>query len=149
MYKVACVVPVYNVDEFLPACLDSLVNQTLDESELQVIIVDDGSTDDSPGITDEYVANHPNFQVHHIDNGGLGHARNYGVQYAESEYVCFADSDDIIIDDAYEKMYELGKRTDSDIVLGDVVRFNSKKTWSSNLHRRAFTDAVEIMHIST
>lgn len=149
MYKVACVVPVYNVDEFLPACLDSLVNQTLGESDLQVIIVDDGSTDDSPGIADAYVAEHPNFQVHHIENGGLGHARNYGVRYADAEYVCFADSDDIIVEDAYEKMYELGKRTDSDIILGDVVRFNSKKTWASALHRRAFTDAVEIMHITT
>lgn len=150
MKKVCCVVPIYNVREFLPDCLDSLVRQTIGADNLQVVMVDDGSTDGSSKIADEYADLYDNFEVHHIENGGLGHARNYGVQFADAEWVCFADSDDIIIDTAYEEMYELGKKHDNiDMVLGDVIRFNSKKSFASKCHRKAFKNASEVMHITT
>lgn len=148
-HKVCCVVPIYNVRAFLADCLDSLASQTLSPEDFQVILVDDGSTDGSSEIADEYAAKYPNFEVHHIENQGLGHARNYGVQYADAEFICFADSDDIIMPFAYEEMYNLGIKNDTDMVLGDVCRFNSKKEYKSSLHRKAFRDAEEVMHITT
>ncbi len=147
--KVCCVVPIYNVREFLPDCLDSLAAQTLGPEGLQVVLVDDGSTDGSSQIADEYAQRYENFEVHHIENGGLGHARNYGVKFADATYVCFADSDDVILPYAYEEMYELGEKNGTDLVVGDVVRFNSKKEYVSQTQRRAFVDAVELMHITT
>ena len=147
--KVCCVVPIYNVREFLPDCLDSLAEQTLGAEGLQVVLVDDGSTDGSSQIADDYARRYENFEVHHIENGGLGHARNYGVRFADATYVCFADSDDVILPYAYEEMYELGEKNGTDLVVGDVVRFNSKKEYASLTQRRAFKDAVELMHITT
>lgn len=150
MKKVCCVVPIYNVREYLSDCLDSLANQTIGSDNLQVVMVDDGSTDGSSKIADEYAASYDNFEVHHIENGGLGHARNYGAQFADAEWICFADSDDIIVDTAYEEMYNLGRKYDDvDMVLGDVIRFNSKKTFASKCHRLAFKNASEVMHITT
>ena len=111
--------------------------------------MDDGSTDGSSQIADDYANRFDNFEVHHIENGGLGHARNFGVKFADATYVCFADSDDIILPYAYEEMYELGEKNGTDLVVGDVVRFNSKKEYASQTQRRAFAGAVEVMHITT
>lgn len=147
--KVCCVVPIYNVREFLPDCLDSLAAQTLPQEDLQVVLIDDGSTDGSSQIADEYAACYKNFEVHHIENGGLGHARNVGARYADAEWLCFADSDDVIEPFAYEEMCALGEKNGTDIVVGDVVRFDSRRRFVSHTQRRAFADADELMHIST
>lgn len=147
MVKVSVIVPIYNVEEYLEECLDSLVNQTIDG--LEIILVDDGSTDSCGAIAQRYADQYSNITCHHIENGGLGHARNYGVQFAHGKYVCFADSDDVIPDYAYKEMYDLGEKHGADIVVGDVVRFNSRREYSSNLHRRAFGNAREVMHITT
>ena len=146
MTKVSVIVPIYNVEEYLEECLDSLVAQTIDS--LEIILVDDGSLDDSGKIAQRYADSHDNVFCHHIPNGGLGHARNYGVQFARGKYVCFADSDDVIPEYAYQEMYELGEKNHSDMVIGDVKRFNSRRQYSSGLHRRAFRHAKEIMHIT-
>ncbi|PJM73832.1 hypothetical protein CS006_01260 [Bifidobacterium primatium] len=146
MTKVSVIVPIYNVGEYLEACLDSLVQQTIDDYE--IILVDDGSTDDSGVIAQRYADEYPFVSCHHIENGGLGHARNYGVRFAHGEYICFADSDDVIPSYAYEEMYELGEKNHSDMVIGDVKRFNSRRSYSSSLHRRAFRNATEVMHIT-
>lgn len=146
MVKVSVIVPIYNVVEYLEDCLESLAKQTLDD--IEVILVDDGSTDGSGKVADAFAASHSFVSCHHIENGGLGHARNYGVRFAHGEYVCFADSDDVIPSYAYEEMAALGDKHGADMVVGDVVRFNSRRTYSSGLHRRAFRDATEVMHIS-
>lgn len=147
MTKVSVIVPIYNVEEYLEECLDSLVHQTIDG--LEIILVDDGSTDNSGKIAQQYADSHENVSCHHIENGGLGHARNYGVQFAHGTYVCFADSDDVVPDYAYQEMYELGEKHGCDMVIGDVKRFNSKREYSSGLHRRAFRNAKEVMHITS
>ena len=147
MVKVSAIVPIYNVEEYLEECLDSLLRQTIDG--LEIILIDDGSTDSSGDIAQRYADAHSNIRCFHIPNGGLGHGRNYGASFATGKYICFVDSDDIVPDYAYEEMYLLGEKNHSDIVIGDVSRFNSRREFTSGLHRRAFRNAREVMHISS
>ena len=116
MTKISVIVPVYNVEELLPKCLDSLVNQTFDDYE--VIVVNDGSPDNSQKIIDDYYKKYPNIiKPLKKENGGLSSARNYGLKYATGEYVLYVDSDDYVSSDILEKMYSLGMRDNSDIVV--------------------------------
>ena len=94
MTKVSVIIPVYNTLEYLPKCLDSLVNQTLDDIEL--IIVNDGSPDDSHKLIKEYCEKYPNIKYYKKKNGGLSSARNYGIKKAVGEYIGFVDSDDYV-----------------------------------------------------
>ena len=91
---VSIIVPVYNVASFLPEALDSIVNQTY--KDLEIIIVDDGSTDDSPSICEKYAASDSRIKVIHQDNRGLSGARNTGLKYVTGDFVSFIDSDDSI-----------------------------------------------------
>ena len=103
-YKVSVIIPIYNVAEYLEECLESMVRQTIDS--LEVIMVDDGSTDISGVIAQEYAKNYDNFFYYLKENGGLGNARNYGIQFVHGDYIIFLDSDDIVPDGAYEAMYK-------------------------------------------
>lgn len=114
MTKVSVIVPVYNVEPYIRKCIDCLVNQTLEDME--IILVDDGSTDKSANIIKRYVKRYPQVQYYKKENGGLSDARNYGLQYATGEYIGFVDSDDYVDIDMYNKMYEKAKKDDSDIV---------------------------------
>jgi len=120
--SVSVIVPVYNVEKYLDECLSSLVNQTL--SELEIIVVNDGTKDNSQSIIDHYVKQYPNKVVSLIkENGGLGDARNYGIPYAKGEYIGFVDSDDVVHLEMYEKMFNKAKLEDSDLVLCDLEYF--------------------------
>lgn len=143
---ISVVVPMYNVAEDLPACLTSIVEQTY--PNLEVILVDDGSTDECGTIAQEYADQYDYIQYHRIENQGLGHARNYGATFATGEWIIFPDSDDILEDYALEEMLALGLKHDVDIVLGDVIRFNTTREFPSWLHRRAFEDMPEVGHIT-
>lgn len=113
--KVSVIVPIYNVEQYLERCLESLVNQTLEE--IQIILVNDGSPDNSQVIIDKYVEKYPEKVIGlKKENGGLSDARNYGIPYAKGEYIGFVDSDDYLDVTMYEKLYEKAKETDSDIV---------------------------------
>jgi glycosyltransferase involved in cell wall biosynthesis len=114
MVKVSVIVPVYNVEEYLPKCLDGLVHQTL--KEIEIIVVNDGATDNSQKIIDEYVNKHSCIKAYIKPNGGLSDARNYGLQFVTGEYIGFVDSDDFVEVDMYELMYKKAKEEDSDIV---------------------------------
>ena len=97
--KVSVIVPVYNVEKYIDKCLDSLVNQTL--KDIEIIVVNDGSPDNSQKIIDKYVKKYPNKVKSFIkENGGQGSARNLGMEYAKGEYISFVDSDDWIDFDA-------------------------------------------------
>lgn len=113
--KVSLIIPVYNVEKYVEKCLQSVERQTY--KDIEVIIVNDGSTDNSHKIVDEYVKKNENFQCYSIENRGLGGARNYGMEQAQGEYVCFLDSDDYIASDCIEKMITKAKEDDSDIVV--------------------------------
>lgn len=144
--KISVIVPVYNVEKYLEECLDSLVNQTLED--IEVIMVNDGSTDDSGKIMDRYAEMYPNFKAYHKPNGGLGQARNYGMQYVTGDYIAFVDSDDYLKRSAYKKMYELAMLADTDIVIGNVKRFNSTKEYASGLHKKVFSETILRTHIT-
>ena len=113
--KVSLVIPVYNVSDFLDRCLESVQNQTY--NDIEVIIVNDGSTDDSESIIDRYVARNKNFIKYSIENRGLGGARNYGTEHSSGEYILYLDSDDYISKDCVEKLVHSAKCYDSDIVV--------------------------------
>ena len=118
--KLSIIVPVYNVKDFLSACLNSLVNQTLDDYE--IILIDDGSTDGSAEIISEYKNKYPELiQALRVENGGQGRARNFGIEMARGEYLGFIDSDDWIAENMYEKMYNKAKAENADIVICDFL----------------------------
>ena len=113
--KVSLIIPVYNVSAFLRKCLDSVQAQTY--KDIEVIIVNDGSTDNSLEIINEYVAQNSNFIAYTIENSGQGGARNYGLEKASGEFVAFLDSDDYISPDCIERLAETAINTCSDIVV--------------------------------
>lgn len=113
--KVSINVAVYNTSKHLRQCLDSLVNQTL--KEIEIILVDDGSTDDSGLICDEYAAKDPRVEVIHKQNGGLASARQKGFLRCRGEYIICCDSDDWVELNMYEELYKSAQRTGSDMVM--------------------------------
>lgn len=114
MIKVSVIVPVYNVERYLRKCLDSLLCQTLEEIEF--IAVNDGSTDSSQEILNEYMQKTDKLRCFIKENGGLSDARNYGFPFAGGEYIGYVDSDDFVDADMFQVMYEKAKESDSDIV---------------------------------
>ncbi len=122
--KVSCIVPVYNVETYLPQCLECLQNQTL--KELEVIIVNDGSTDSCGDIAKKYVANNINWKYIEKVNGGLSDARNAGLPHVTGEYLAFLDSDDFVDVDYYESMV-LAMEDDVDMVVSDIHYFSDDK----------------------
>ena len=116
--KVSVIVPVYNVEEYIEKCLNSLVNQTL--KDIEIIVVNDGSPDNSQKIIDKYTKKYSNIKSFIKENGGLSDARNYGIKKASGEYIAFLDSDDYVKEDMYEKMYLKAKEKDFDIVVCDI-----------------------------
>ena len=118
--KLSIIVPVYKVEEYLGECIDSLLSQTIDDYE--IILVDDGSSDNSGKIADEYAAANPDMiRVLHIDNGGQGRARNFALDIAKGDFVGFVDSDDWVMHDMYEKMYTRAAETGADVVVCDFM----------------------------
>lgn len=110
---ISIIVPVYMVEEFLPKCIDSIINQTY--KNIEIILVDDGSEDNCPILCDEYAAKDERIIVIHQENVGLSGARNKGLEIAKGEYVCFVDSDDYIDEEFIESLYDAIKKTNSDI----------------------------------
>lgn len=116
--KLSVIVPIYNVEQYLPQCLDSLAAQTL--KDMEVLLVDDGSTDGSHAIAEGYVSKYPDlFHLYTKENGGLSDARNYAIPFAKGEYLAFLDSDDWVEPQLYEKMLSTMKETD-DVCVTDI-----------------------------
>lgn len=112
--KVSIVVPVYKVEKYLKRCVDSLINQTY--SNLEIILVDDGSPDRCGEICDTYSKLDKRVKSYHKKNGGLSHARNYGMKYITGEYTLFLDSDDWILEDCVETLLKVALKNRSDVV---------------------------------
>ena len=96
MIKLSIIVPIYNVEQYLRKCVDSLLNQDILSTEYEIILVEDGGHDKCPQICDDYAAAHDNIRVVHRKNGGLSAARNSGIEIARGEYIMFVDSDDYL-----------------------------------------------------
>ncbi len=93
-FDVSIIIPVFNVEEYLEHCLDSIIEQTIDKSKIEVLLIDDGSTDSSPDICDRYAEKYSFFRVFHNENGGVSNARNFGIENSKGKYILFLDSDD-------------------------------------------------------
>ena len=115
---ISVIVPIYRVEKYLPACIDSILNQTFTDFEL--ILVDDGSPDRCPEICDETAKRDARVRVIHQANAGLSAARNAGIEIAHGEWLGFVDSDDYIAPQFYEKLYQTAQRTDADCVMCSV-----------------------------
>ena len=122
MVKVSVIIPVYNAEKYLRQCLDSVLGQTLKEIEL--ICVDDGSTDRSMEILLEYASKDKRIRVITQKNGGPGKARNTALPYATGKYISFLDADDWFEQDFLEKMFDRSDEVQADICICETQRFD-------------------------
>lgn len=118
--KVSIIVPAYNVEDYIEACLNSLVNQTLEE--IEIIIVNDGATDSTPQIIENFAQKDRRIKVINQKNQGQAAARNRGIEIAQGEYIGFVDSDDYIDLDYFEKLYETAKENNSDLAIASILK---------------------------
>ena len=130
--KISVIVPVYQVESFLDRCVQSIVNQTY--SNLEIILVDDGSPDSCPAMCDAWAMKDSRIKVIHKANGGLSDARNTGMQTATGSLMGFVDSDDWIAPDMYQNLYDLMVKDDSDIVACGV-----EMVWENGISSRILT----------
>jgi len=121
-------VPIYNVEDYLAECLDSLAAQTF--SDYEVVVVDDGSPDGSRRIADEYASRDARIRVITRENGGLGAARNTGVRHARGRFLTFLDSDDVLPPNALNALVTSAHTSGSDIVVGSLRRFDEARSWA-------------------
>ena len=138
--------PAYDVAAYLPDCLDSVLAQgpSLGRTGLEVVVVDDGSPDDSGAIAESYAERDPRVRVVHIENRGLGAARNEGLRHVTGDLLMFADSDDVVPPDAYAALLRQLHRTGSDFVSGSVARLEDtpdgerlvEPPWMKRLHKQ-------------
>lgn len=125
MPKVSVIIPVYNVEKYLKRCLDSVINQTL--TDIEMICVNDGSTDSSAEILNEYAKKDDRIKIINQVNSGLSEARNVGVREATGEFIGYLDSDDFIEKDYYGTLYNAAKANGADIACASIIRENNKQ----------------------
>lgn len=116
--KVSCIVPIYNVENYLQDCIESLAKQTY--SNLEVLLIDDGSKDNSSQIAIDASRKYRHFSYYRKQNGGLSDARNFGLNYAKGEYICFVDSDDWVASDYVSKLVTVLQTDDASIAICDM-----------------------------
>lgn len=141
--KISVIVPVYNVEQYLSKCIESILKQTY--KNIEIILVDDGSTDQSGKMCEKFKEKDDRIKVIHKENGGLSDARNVGIEVAGGQYYSFIDGDDYLENDALESMLEAALSTNSEIAICNIMRFyddgttsefynpaNVKETWTDN-----------------
>ena len=128
-YDISLIVPIYNMEKYLETCLDSIVSQTIDKSTVEVLLIDDGSTDNSASIMREYADKYPYMKVFHKENEGLSMTRNYGIKKAKGKYLAYLDSDDTISSDTLKLLVEFfDKHYDEiDLVTYDEIKIEDGK----------------------
>ena len=137
--KVSIIVPIYNVEKYLNRCMQSLLNQTL--KEIEIIMVDDGSPDRCPQMCDEYATKDKRIKVIHKQNGGLGYARNSGMEIATGRYIAFIDSDDYVDVDMMEKLYDVAsKRSLQAVFCGTVIIGENNEVVGKHIEEDVYTE---------
>lgn len=122
--KLSVIIPVYNVEKYLKRCLDSVINQTL--KDIEILCINDGSTDDSLSILEEYKSKDSRIVIITQENKGLAATRNVGIENAKGEYLAFVDSDDWINAKFSECLYNSAKENNCDIAVGNIMRVPNK-----------------------
>ncbi len=143
--RVAIIIPCYNVAEYLDECMQSVADQTY--SHLEIVVVNDGSTDETAVMVDRWASTDRRVVAIHQDNAGLGAARNRGVEVTSSDFLFFLDSDDLLPGDAIERMVTSATRSGSDIVSGVAARFHGDRVWRSGMYRSPFDSDTLGTHI--
>jgi glycosyltransferase involved in cell wall biosynthesis len=142
--RVSVVVPVYNPGEFIGPCINSLLGQTMPPGDLEVLFIDDGSTDETPALLDKLADEHSHIRVVHQENSGWpGKPRNVGLEAATGDYVMFMDQDDALGSEAMQRMHDFGARNEADIVIGKVTsNFRSvpHQVWRTNVEKCTIRD---------
>ncbi len=156
--KISIIVPIYNVEKYLNKCIDSIIEQTY--KNIEIVLVDDCSKDNSGKIADEYAKKDDRIKVIHKPNGGLSDARNAGMKIATGEYLMFVDSDDYLFPTSCEVMIEKITKEDADYVIGNYINcdengdiwqtpvFNNEKYKTFKLDIRDYKDSFFIMNSS-
>ncbi|MCI8417924.1 MAG: glycosyltransferase [Lachnospiraceae bacterium] len=121
MIELSIIIPVYNVEKYVKRCIESVLNQW--QKEFEIILVDDGSLDQSGVICEDYKERYPFIRVIHQKNKGLSEARNTGIRVAKGQYLAFLDSDDFVKNNSYQKMLKIIKEQQVDIVVGEAVSY--------------------------
>ena len=145
MTKISIITPVYNSEKYLEQCLNSLVSQTLKDIEL--ILIDDGSTDSSPQICDRYADSDNRIKVVHKENAGMGVSYNLGMDLASGEYIGFLESDDFADKNMYEDLYNLAKKYDVDMVKSNWFRYFTNIDSSQKEHQFSDFNSYEVVDI--
>lgn len=138
MPQISIVIPVYNVEKYLPQCLDSILAQTF--TDWECILVNDGSKDCSGSICDQYATRDSRFRVFHKENGGVSSARNLGLQYIRGQWLCFVDSDDYVLPDYLQNLYAVSEGTQ--LVLGGYECFDCSA-------RRFSFEEKKVLHLTS
>ena len=146
---ISIIVPIYNVEAYLERCLDSLVGQTY--SNIEIILVDDGSTDHCPEICDIWERKDPRIKVIHKENGGLSDARNVGIKKVSGDYIIFVDSDDWLHRDMIKILADIRMETNADIVeckakkVTEYVKDDSINFKEINIRQFSSREALEAL----
>lgn len=144
MPKVSIIVPVFNVEKYLKKCLDSLVNQTLDEVE--ILIINDGSTDNSDKIIEKFQQKFPvKIKSFNKQNGGLSDARNLGLDNASGDYIGFVDSDDYVSETMFAEMYDLAEKHSAEMVICNLQKVDENGNVTQQL--KQFPNLPEVINL--
>ena len=125
--KISVIIPAYNAEKYLTETLDSVVSQTMSDSDYEIIIVNDGSSDHTADILQQYKKSHSNITIINQENGGPASARNTGLSAAKGEYIYFFDADDLLINNALEAMFTKAMTENADLVIGTYDVLNTYK----------------------
>ncbi len=146
-FEISVIIPIYNVEEYLVDCLES-VKRNVEDQTAEVLLIDDGSTDKSSVIAKLYAEQVKGFYYYRKENGGLGSARNYGVALARGKYLFFVDSDDMLVDGILQKMLTIAEKRGAELTICNAARIQDRSILGSYLHERAFQGLREnIVHI--
>ena len=132
MLKYSVIVPVYNVESYLPRCIDSLLAQNY--VDLEILLIDNGSKDQSGQICEDYAAQFSNITAYHIPNKGVGSARNFGLSKAKGDFICFVDADDYLVGNLFS---DVESQLDSQLDLVVFSYYNSIEKNLSEINRSA------------
>lgn len=146
--KISVIMSVYNTEDYLEETLISLLNQTMID-DIEVIMIDDGSTDNSRYIIEKYALDYDKFYAFHKENEGQGIARNYGLKLAKGEYIHFLDSDDYLPPKAYETLYKFVKKNKDDIIIGNLSRFALNNVWDDILYKNSYNKLSDNIESTT
>lgn len=125
--KLSIIVPVYNVEPYIRPCLESILKQELDDTECEIILVNDGTQDDSFGQIQDIIDQHHNIVRIDQDNQGLSGARNTGLLYAKGDYILFVDSDDLLVENSVARLLQIALEASADLVVADFLKLSDEE----------------------